>query len=150
MCTRILYTTHTTYMHVYRACGSTHRHTHTCICTLNMTFRLTSDGDGMQNMLKWRMNLGVTGLRPPPGGAQAAQMVTSWQHWRNKNTQSMHVHMRIVVYVHCGCNQHGVVLGYKQRHFAKVSPNTMYICRYIRMYEFSLTWCNLWRNIVTD
>ena len=28
-------------------------------------------------MLKCRMNLGVTGLRPPPGGAHAAQMITS-------------------------------------------------------------------------
>lgn len=33
----------------------------------------------MENMLKWRMNLGVTGFRPPPGGAQAALIVTSYE-----------------------------------------------------------------------
>ena len=35
-------------------------------------------------MEKWRMNLGVTGLRPPPGGAQAAQMVISWNGNTNR------------------------------------------------------------------
>ena len=47
----------------------------------------------------------------------------------------------------------GCILGYKQRHFAKVTvqnTNVTNMYRYIRMYEFSLTWCNLWRNIVTD
>lgn len=28
-------------------------------------------------MLKWRMKRGVTGLRPPPGGAHADTIVTS-------------------------------------------------------------------------
>lgn len=30
-------------------------------------------------MLKWRMKRGVTGLRPPPGGAQAAAIVISFR-----------------------------------------------------------------------
>ena len=42
-----------------------------------MALRLVSDGCGRQNIAKCRRNLGVTGLRPPPGGAQAAQIVTS-------------------------------------------------------------------------
>ena len=37
-----------------------------------------SDGVGRQNIEKCLIILGVTGLRPPPGGAQAAQMVTSF------------------------------------------------------------------------
>ena len=50
----------------------------TSLLTLEIILRLTEDGEERQNMLKCRMNLGVTGLRPPPGGAHAAQMVTSW------------------------------------------------------------------------
>ena len=46
--------------------------------TLKMCLRVWSEEVGIENMLKWRMNRGVTGLRPPPGGAQAAQIVTSW------------------------------------------------------------------------
>ena len=42
-----------------------------------MALRETSEGDGRENMAKWRINRGVTGLRPPPGGAQAAHIVTS-------------------------------------------------------------------------
>ena len=45
--------------------------------TLKMCLRVWSEEVGIENMLKWRMNRGVTGLRPPPGGAQAAQIVTS-------------------------------------------------------------------------
>ncbi len=30
-------------------------------------------------MLKWRKKRGVTGLRPPPGGAQAAAMIISFR-----------------------------------------------------------------------
>ena len=54
------------------------QHVATSLLTLKIILRLTEDGEGRQNMLKCRMNLGVTGLRPPPGGAHAAQMVTSW------------------------------------------------------------------------
>ena len=42
-----------------------------------MVFRLNSEGDGKQSIPKCRINRGVTGLRPPPGGAQAAAIVTS-------------------------------------------------------------------------
>ena len=48
------------------------------LLTVKMALRLTSEGEGRQNMAKCLMSLGVTGLRPPPGGAQAAQIVTSW------------------------------------------------------------------------
>lgn len=44
-----------------------------------MCLRLCSDGGGRQSMLKCRMKRGVTGLRPPPGGAQAAQIVMSYR-----------------------------------------------------------------------
>ena len=44
--------------------------------TIKIALRLTSDGDGRQNMAKCRSSLGVTGLRPPPGGAHAEQIVT--------------------------------------------------------------------------
>ena len=44
--------------------------------TVKIALRLTSDGDGRQNMAKCRSSLGVTGLRPPPGGAHAEQIVT--------------------------------------------------------------------------
>lgn len=37
-------------------------------------------------MLKWRMKRGVTGLRPPPGGAQAAATVISY---RNRSTYTV-------------------------------------------------------------
>ena len=33
----------------------------------------------MDSMAKWRKNLGDTGFLPPPGGAQAADNVTSCQ-----------------------------------------------------------------------
>lgn len=59
----------------------THAHAHTSIwvrfLTLKICLRLLSDGVGRHRMLKWRMKRGVTGLRPPPGGAQAAAMVMS-------------------------------------------------------------------------
>ena len=44
--------------------------------TIKIALRLISDGDGRQNMAKCRSSLGVTGLRPPPGGAHAEQIVT--------------------------------------------------------------------------
>jgi len=47
--------------------------------TENICLRLCSDGAGTHNMLKCRINLGVTGLRPPPGGAHAAQIVMSYK-----------------------------------------------------------------------
>ena len=46
---------------------------------MKMCLRVCSAEDGIQNMLKCRMNLGVTGLRPPPGGAHAAQIVMSYR-----------------------------------------------------------------------
>lgn len=45
--------------------------------TWKMCFRLCSEGIGRHSMLKCRMKRGVTGLRPPPGGAHADAMVTS-------------------------------------------------------------------------
>ena len=42
-----------------------------------MVFRVKSAEDGMENIEKWRMKRGVTGFLPPPGGAQAADNVTS-------------------------------------------------------------------------
>ena len=54
--------------------------------TENIPLRDTSDGGGRQNMAKWRMKRGVTTLRPPPGGAHAAQMVTSY----DTDTQTLH------------------------------------------------------------
>ncbi len=48
-----------------------------CLLTLKICLRLCSEGVGRHSMLKWRMNRGVTGLRPPPGGAHAAAMVIS-------------------------------------------------------------------------
>ncbi len=47
------------------------------VIAVKIALRLTSEGEGMQSMAKCRMKRGVTGLRPPPGGAQAAQRVTS-------------------------------------------------------------------------
>lgn len=44
--------------------------------TENIPFKLMSDGVGRQNIEKCLNILGVTGLRPPPGGAHAAQIVT--------------------------------------------------------------------------
>ena len=41
-----------------------------------MVFKLNSEGEGRLNIAKCLINRGVTGLRPPPGGAQAAAMVT--------------------------------------------------------------------------
>ena len=46
--------------------------------TLKMCFSVCSADEGILNMLKWRKKRGVTGFLPPPGGAQAAQMVISW------------------------------------------------------------------------
>lgn len=46
--------------------------------TWKICFRLCSEGMGRHSMLKWRMKRGVTGLRPPPGGAHADTIVTSW------------------------------------------------------------------------
>lgn len=48
-----------------------------CAVTLKIALRETSEGEGSENMAKCLMNRGVTGLRPPPGGAQAAHIVTS-------------------------------------------------------------------------
>ena len=48
-----------------------------CVRTVNMAVRETSEGGGRENMAKCLMNRGVTGFLPPPGGAHAAQMVTS-------------------------------------------------------------------------
>ena len=45
--------------------------------TWKICFRLCSEGIGRQSMLKCRMKRGVTGLRPPPGGAHADTIVTS-------------------------------------------------------------------------
>ena len=50
-----------------------------CLLTLKICLRLCSEGVGKHRIVKWRMNLGVMGLRPPPGGAQAAAMVISWR-----------------------------------------------------------------------
>lgn len=47
------------------------------ILTWKICFRLCSEGIGRHSMLKCRMKRGVTGLRPPPGGAHADAMVTS-------------------------------------------------------------------------
>ena len=47
------------------------------LLTVNICLRLISDGTGIDSMLKWRMKRGETGFRPPPGGAQAAQIVIS-------------------------------------------------------------------------
>lgn len=47
------------------------------ILTVKICLRPCSDGVGRHSMVKWRMNRGVTGLRPPPGGAHAAAMVIS-------------------------------------------------------------------------
>ena len=38
-------------------------------------------------MLKCRINLGVTGFRPPPGGAHAAQIVMSYKQQKSNETQ---------------------------------------------------------------
>jgi len=46
-----------------------------------MVLRLNSDGDGRENIAKCLMNRGVTGFLPPPGGAQAAAIVTSLMIW---------------------------------------------------------------------
>lgn len=42
-----------------------------------MTFKVDSFGDGINNIPKCLTNRGVNGLRPPPGGAQAAHITTS-------------------------------------------------------------------------
>ena len=63
--------------------------------TENIPLRDTSDGGGRQNMAKWRMKRGVTMLRPPPGGAHAAQMVTSYDTVSGKHkthTNIIHLH----------------------------------------------------------
>lgn len=49
-----------------------------CNLTVNIPLRLMSEGEGRENMAKCLIILGVTGLRPPPGGAHAAQIVTSF------------------------------------------------------------------------
>lgn len=51
--------------------------------TLNIPLRLTSEGEGSANMAKCLIILGVTGLRPPPGGAHAAHIVTSFMSFQN-------------------------------------------------------------------
>ena len=53
----------------YRNCGR--------CWTLKIALRDISEGEGRENMAKCRMKRGVTGLRPPPGGAHAAQIVMS-------------------------------------------------------------------------
>jgi hypothetical protein len=45
--------------------------------TMNMCLRLCSEGEGIVNIAKCRINLGVTLFLPPPGGAHAAANVTS-------------------------------------------------------------------------
>lgn len=45
--------------------------------TWKICFKLCSEGIGRHSMLKCRMKRGVTGLRPPPGGAHADTIVTS-------------------------------------------------------------------------
>lgn len=45
--------------------------------TLKITFKENSFGGGISNIPKKRTNRGVRGLRPPPGGAQAAVIITS-------------------------------------------------------------------------
>ena len=55
-------------------------------------------------MAKWRMKRGVTTLRPPPGGAHAAQMVTSYDtigvndraHPKIIRTHSAYIHTWIL------------------------------------------------------
>jgi len=42
-----------------------------------MCLRVCSDEAGIENIEKWRIKRGVTGFRPPPGGAHAAHIVTS-------------------------------------------------------------------------
>ena len=44
--------------------------------TVKIAFMLTSEGGGRANMAKCLRNREVMGLRPPPGGAQAAIIVT--------------------------------------------------------------------------
>ena len=51
--------------------------------TLKIKPKLISDGGGRQNMLKCLINRGVMGLRPPPGGAQAAVIITSLISFQN-------------------------------------------------------------------
>ena len=45
--------------------------------TVKMAVRDISAGRTREKMAKCRRNRGVTGFRPPPGGAHAAQIVTS-------------------------------------------------------------------------
>lgn len=63
---------------------SCHMCMYVCLLTLKICLRLCSEGVGRHSMLKWRMNRGVTRLRPPPGGAHAAAMVISWKTGRKE------------------------------------------------------------------
>jgi len=62
------------------------------LLTENICFRLCSEGAGTHNMLKCLINLGVTGFLPPPGGAQAAQIVMSCK--QKKATSNEKLKMR--------------------------------------------------------
>ena len=57
------------------------------LLTLKICLRLCSEGVGRHSMLKWRMKRGVTGLRPPPGGAQAAAIVMSCREKENEREE---------------------------------------------------------------
>ena len=52
-------------------------YTYVHVHTLNIALSETSAGEGRQSIAKCLMKRGVTGLRPPPGGAQPAHIVIS-------------------------------------------------------------------------
>ena len=52
------------------------------VLTVKIAVRETSEGGAREKMAKCRRKRGVTGLRPPPGGAHAAQIVTSYTQKR--------------------------------------------------------------------
>ena len=63
-----------------------------------MCWRLCAEGVGRHSTLKWRMNRGVTGLRPPPGEVHAAAMVISLRAGRKKEEQII-FHKLIISYM---------------------------------------------------
>lgn len=50
---------------------------------LKIAFKESSFGAGITNMEKCRMNLGVKGFLPPPGGAHAQVITTSTISFQN-------------------------------------------------------------------
>lgn len=53
------------------------------IHTLNIAFNALSFGGGMKSIAKCLMKRGVKGFRPPPGGAHAAVITTSFIPFQN-------------------------------------------------------------------